>query len=242
MRVRRHLRRASIAAPLLAAFAAAVAPAPASAEPDWQKVLRDCSDDGDLDRAYTRPALERALHDMPPDIATYTNCRAVIRTALSRDWAEYQGRRHHHHHRHHHDQPTTMQPRATGVAPATAAQYTAAGPSPSGHGALLAIDGDAATAWSTDASGRGLMVSPSAGNYRALAVVTDTPGWTLEIYWSNAAEPGGPLSGDWSQAAFVNPASRRSKWKVPDAKHYLVWVADAAGGRVRVNEIQLFPG
>jgi hypothetical protein len=241
MRLRAHLR-ASIAAPLLVAAATAIAPAPAAATPEWQDVLRDCSDDGDLDRAYTRPALHEALRRMPPDIAKYTDCRSVIRRALGTQWAEYRGRRHSHHHRHHHDQPTTMQPRAAGVAPATAAEYTAAGPSPSGNGALLAIDGDAETAWTTTASRRGLMVSPSAGNYRSLAVVTDTPGWTLEIYWSNAATPGGPPSGDWSQAAFVNPASRRSRWKVPDAKHYLVWVADAAGKRVRVNEIQLFPG
>jgi hypothetical protein len=142
--------------------------------------------------------------------------------------------------RHYRDQPTTMQPRrAAGVAPATATAFTPDGPGPA-SGALLAIDGDPETAWATSTSDRGLMVTPSAGDFRAIAVVTDTPGWVLEIYWSRADEPGGPGSGDWSQAAFVNPTSRRSRWKVPRAKHYLVWVAGTAGKRVRVNEIRLF--
>jgi hypothetical protein len=143
--------------------------------------------------------------------------------------------------RHYRDQPTTMQPRRAAVAPATAASFASDGPVP-GNGALLAIDGDLDTAWTATASGRGVMVTPSAGDYRALAVVTDTPGWTLEVYWSKATDPGGLASGDWSQAAFVSPASRHSKWRVPDAKHYLVWVADADGKRVRVNEIRLFRG
>lgn len=129
----------------------------------------------------------------------------------------------------------------TGEAPGEASVFNLAGPG-TGTGAGKAIDLAAGTAWSTRRSNRGIEVTPVSGDWRRIAVITDTPGWTLEVYWSKARAPGGPASGDWNQAVFVSPASRRSRWKVPDARHYLVWVADPAGGRVRVNEIQLFRG
>jgi hypothetical protein len=68
-----------------AAFAGAAA-ADAARHVDKAKTptaLRDCANDGDLDRIYSPPALRRALKAMPTDLANYTDCADVIRAAFA---------------------------------------------------------------------------------------------------------------------------------------------------------------
>jgi hypothetical protein len=51
----------------------------ASASPN--QVIRDCNEDGDLDRNYDDDDLRRAEQNLPSDIDEYTDCRDVIRDA-----------------------------------------------------------------------------------------------------------------------------------------------------------------
>jgi hypothetical protein len=44
-------------------------------------VIRDCSEDGKLDRHYSQHELAKALDTLPSDIDEYTDCRTVIRHA-----------------------------------------------------------------------------------------------------------------------------------------------------------------
>ena len=44
-------------------------------------VIRDCSEDGKLDRHYSQHDLSKALDKLPSDIDEYTDCRSVIRAA-----------------------------------------------------------------------------------------------------------------------------------------------------------------
>jgi hypothetical protein len=44
-------------------------------------VIRDCSEDGILDRKYSQKELSGALDRLPSDIDEYTDCRGVIRRA-----------------------------------------------------------------------------------------------------------------------------------------------------------------
>jgi hypothetical protein len=126
---------------------------------------------------------------------------------------------------------------ATGEAPYSSSIFTLSGSTP---GAGATIDGDAKTAYSTAKNDRGVAVERSPGQYKAIGVITETPGWSLEIYYTKKANPGGVSSGDWTQVAATN-AERQNKFDVPkDAKRLLVWIADAGGETVRINEIQLF--
>jgi hypothetical protein len=245
----RHAPRLRTIAAVVLVTAVAL-PVVASAHPDGHRVIRDCADDGKLDHHYSRKALQNALKNMPPDIDEYTDCRAVIRSALR---ARRHHHKHHHHkhkhhhkhtHRHHHDQPTTRPNSgpdlyATGETPASATVFTLSGPS-AASGADYTIDDQAKTAWTTTTGDRGVMVTAQPGTFGAIGVITQTPGWSLEVFYSDEAAPGGLGSGDWLQAASVNPVDRREKLSVPDAEHYLVWVTDTTGKRVRINEIQLF--
>lgn len=67
---------------MLVALAVAV-PAPAAAS-DYNDVIRDCNEDGDLDRNYSDRELREAEQKLPSDIDEYTDCRAVIRAARGR--------------------------------------------------------------------------------------------------------------------------------------------------------------
>ncbi|MFL5779914.1 MAG: hypothetical protein ACJ760_01235 [Thermoleophilaceae bacterium] len=122
-----------------------------------------------------------------------------------------------------------------GEQPAEASVFTTDGPS-SASGADATIDNDAKTTWSTKKSDRGIMVTPNPGTYKAIRVVTETPGWSLEIYYSNADSPSS--RDDWTFKSSTN-AERSEKFSVPDAKHYWVLVADPAG-TARINEIQVY--
>lgn len=63
----------------LASVAMFCAAAPAHASP--MDVIRDCSEDGTLDRHYSAKELGGALRRLPSDLDEYTDCRGVIRRA-----------------------------------------------------------------------------------------------------------------------------------------------------------------
>src|SRR3954464_11386521 len=55
---------------------------PAAAHASGSDVIRDCADDGKLDKPYTQKELTDALNNLPSDIDEYTDCRSVIRAAM----------------------------------------------------------------------------------------------------------------------------------------------------------------
>lgn len=57
--------------------------APAAALASGSAVIRDCSDNGKLDRSYSRADYRDALAHLPSDVDEYTSCRDVIRRAAS---------------------------------------------------------------------------------------------------------------------------------------------------------------
>jgi hypothetical protein len=66
---------------LLALLALAVAaPAPASAA-GRDEIIKDCSDDGQLQGKYSASELRDARKNLPSDIAEYTDCADVLRRA-----------------------------------------------------------------------------------------------------------------------------------------------------------------
>jgi hypothetical protein len=73
----------------LALIASALFAAPAFGSA--QAVIRDCSEDGVLNGHYSHSDLAKALATLPSDIDEYTDCRAVIRSALLRSAKKNQG-------------------------------------------------------------------------------------------------------------------------------------------------------
>jgi hypothetical protein len=61
---------------ILVLVVALAAPALAQASPD--AVIRDCAEDGDLDRKYSNDDLEQAENNLPSDLDEYSDCREVI--------------------------------------------------------------------------------------------------------------------------------------------------------------------
>jgi hypothetical protein len=55
---------------------------PAAAHASAADVIRDCAQDGKLDKTYTQKELQAALRDLPSDINEYTDCAATIRAAM----------------------------------------------------------------------------------------------------------------------------------------------------------------
>jgi hypothetical protein len=55
--------------------------AAASAQASPIEVIRDCSEDGSLNRHYSQRDLSDALDQLPSDLDEYTDCRSVIRAA-----------------------------------------------------------------------------------------------------------------------------------------------------------------
>ena len=66
---------------VLAALALAL-PAGAEADALPGAVIRDCQDNGKLDRKYSNAELRRARDNIPTDIDEYTDCRDVIASAM----------------------------------------------------------------------------------------------------------------------------------------------------------------
>lgn len=54
---------------------------PLTAGASGNDVIRDCAQDGDLDKQYSDEELEDASENMPSDIDAYSDCRDVIRQA-----------------------------------------------------------------------------------------------------------------------------------------------------------------
>jgi hypothetical protein len=55
---------------------------PAAARASGSDVIRDCAQDGQLNKHYTQKELQSALNNLPSDIDEYTDCRSVIRAAM----------------------------------------------------------------------------------------------------------------------------------------------------------------
>jgi hypothetical protein len=55
---------------------------PAAARASGSDVIRDCADDGKLDKQYSAKELRDADDNLPSDIDEYTDCRQAIRNAM----------------------------------------------------------------------------------------------------------------------------------------------------------------
>jgi hypothetical protein len=55
---------------------------PAAARASGSDVIRDCADDGKLDKQYSAKELRDADQNLPSDIDEYTDCRQAIRNAM----------------------------------------------------------------------------------------------------------------------------------------------------------------
>ena len=55
---------------------------PAAAQASGSDVIRDCAQDGKLDKSYSQKELRDAYNNLPSDIDEYTDCRSVIRAAM----------------------------------------------------------------------------------------------------------------------------------------------------------------
>jgi hypothetical protein len=65
---------------ILGALMVLALPAPAFASAD--QVIRDCAQDGKLDRKYSNAELRRARNNMPSDLDEYSDCRDIIASAI----------------------------------------------------------------------------------------------------------------------------------------------------------------
>jgi len=73
------MKRTIVTTLIMAAVIALAATGAALASPI--DVIRDCSEDGSLNRHYSQHDLSGALGQLPSDIDEYTDCRSVIRAA-----------------------------------------------------------------------------------------------------------------------------------------------------------------
>ena len=55
---------------------------PAAALASGNDVIRDCAQDGQLNKHYSQKDLQDAYNNLPSDIDEYTDCRSVIRAAM----------------------------------------------------------------------------------------------------------------------------------------------------------------
>jgi hypothetical protein len=55
---------------------------PAAAHASGSDVIRDCAQDGKLDKHYSQQELRDAYNNLPSDIDEYTDCRSVIRASM----------------------------------------------------------------------------------------------------------------------------------------------------------------
>ena len=56
---------------------------PAAAQASGADVIRDCAQDGKLDKQYSQKELRNAEQNLPSDIDEYTDCRAAIRAQMT---------------------------------------------------------------------------------------------------------------------------------------------------------------
>lgn len=127
----------------------------------------------------------------------------------------------------------------TGQQPDAAHIFTSSGES---DGAGTTIDGNTKTAWTTSRSKIGVEVDPPPYTYRRIGILSATPGWSLEVYYTTKTSPAGYPSPDWKPVGSTNATGKDDlplDGEARHAKHYLVWVANTGGKHVRINEIQL---
>jgi phage shock protein PspC (stress-responsive transcriptional regulator) len=55
---------------------------PAAARASGSDAIRDCAQDGQLNKHYSQKDLRSALNNLPSDIDEYTDCRSVIQAAM----------------------------------------------------------------------------------------------------------------------------------------------------------------
>jgi hypothetical protein len=117
-------------------------------------------------------------------------------------------------------------------------------------------DSDADTAWSTktyttgdgtlDKPGVGVRVEVGTRGYKALGIVTRTPGFRAQIYYTDSESPPSTL-GDWKPASTrrsIGPKQRIAlQGDARKGKWYLVWITSVPKGkaksRAKISEIQL---
>jgi hypothetical protein len=75
--MRTHLRTSLV---LIAVLLLGV---PAAANASGADVIRDCAQDGKLDKHYSQKELQQAEKNLPSDIDEYTDCRQAIRSAMN---------------------------------------------------------------------------------------------------------------------------------------------------------------
>jgi hypothetical protein len=63
---------------VLAVLALLALPGSATANP-----IRDCNNDGDLDKQYSNAELRKALDNLPTDLDEYSNCREILSGAIT---------------------------------------------------------------------------------------------------------------------------------------------------------------
>jgi hypothetical protein len=76
MRTLRHI--------VVVAVVLALAATGSAAGKGYHDVIRDCTQDGQLDHSYSQRELEQARHHIPSDVDEYTDCRSAIDSALAR--------------------------------------------------------------------------------------------------------------------------------------------------------------
>ena len=67
---------------LLVVIAVLVLGVPTAAQASGSAVIRDCAQDGQLNKHYSQKDLQDAYNNLPSDIDEYTDCRQVIRAAM----------------------------------------------------------------------------------------------------------------------------------------------------------------
>jgi hypothetical protein len=68
--------------PLLCLLAALLI-APAAKAATTNQIIRDCADDGVLEGHYTAAQLRKAAHNLPTDVAEYSDCSDVLARAIA---------------------------------------------------------------------------------------------------------------------------------------------------------------
>jgi serine/threonine-protein kinase len=118
----------------------------------------------------------------------------------------------------------------------------------------LAIDGQLGTAWSTQQYYDGTLGKPGVGLYvdarpgvaaRDLVLDTDTPGWSIQVYATNAPPNPNAFTG-WTLVGSAPYVQSRQNVPLTTGKtryrYYLVWVTKLPAGQqsVRINEVTLY--
>jgi hypothetical protein len=127
---------------------------------------------------------------------------------------------------------------------AEAGEFTSSGPAGSSGATDQTIDNNAKTAWTKKRAGSGIMVTPNSPPYTGLGIVSALPGYGVKVYFTNESPPPSSVA-DWKPVTSTTSAGRHWRVNFPttarNADRYLVMITGLpAGGKVSINEIQLF--